>query len=305
MKTLQNIGRTLLTLAAISLFIIFFAFLGMRAKSVWEMPQPVIDVPALLSHALHDTWEYGVQLAGGDLGEVELVAGPQDVGDLLKQATLNSLGLISIALSLATVLGLGGGVLAALAKNQRRTWLVLLLTLAGIAAPAFFLALLLQSGGIWYSRHFGKALVSMGGYAWDVQHMLMPVIVLTIRPLAHLTRATFISLRDIATQDYIRTAQAKGLRPRHILWGHMLRNLMVPFLAAEAVAFRMTLGILPIVEFVFAWPGLGLRALQAVRQNLPPLFIAVALVMGLTMYLLHDLLSALNRLLDPRLRVNE
>lgn len=304
MKFYQSLGRTLLTLAVIALLIVFFSFLGMAMMAVWQEPQPVFDLPTLVQGAGRNALDYFTQIAQGDWGEVVLPQGKTKVGPLVGQALKNSLGLVAIALSLATLLGILAGMLAALAKIQQHTWVVLLFTLIGISAPAFFLAILLQNLGIMYSQWTGKALVSMGGFRWDMEHMLMPVLVLTIRPLAHITRATFISLRDIIQQDYIRTAQSKGLHQRHIIWRHALPNFLVPLLAVVAVSFRLVLGILPIVEFVFAWPGLGLRALEAVRHNQPALFIAVALVMGLTMYLLNSLVDFLNRRLDPRLRAN-
>jgi ABC-type dipeptide/oligopeptide/nickel transport system permease component len=131
--------------------------------------------------------------------------------------------------------------------------------------------------------------------------MAMPVLVLMARPLAHIARLVYISLSEIMTKDYIRTARAKGLRERGVVGIHAGLNLATSLLTAIGVSLRYSLGILPLVEFIFAWPGLGLYALTAIRRRLPLLLIAIALVFAVTMRLVDMLVKTANRAIDPTL----
>jgi peptide/nickel transport system permease protein len=142
----------------------------------------------------------------------------------------------------------------------------------------------------------------MAGFGWDFEHMLMPVLVLSARPVAYLTRAAFISLGHVMQEDYIRTAFSKGLSLRRSVIVHALNNMAVPVLTAIGVSARFSLSTLPVVEFFFAWPGIGRRLLEAINARQTPLVIALASVMGLTFLVTNLLLDIAYRMIDPRLR---
>jgi ABC-type dipeptide/oligopeptide/nickel transport system permease component len=141
----------------------------------------------------------------------------------------------------------------------------------------------------------------MAGFGWDFEHMLMPVLVLSARPLAYLTRATFLSLRQVLQEDYMRTAFAKGLSLPYSMAMHAARNAAVPVLTAVGVAVRFSLGALPVVEFFFAWPGLGRQFLQAIGAQQSSTVIALASALGLTFLLTNMVLDIVYRIVDPRL----
>jgi len=225
----------------------------------------------------------------------------EKVLNVLKTSVKNSLGLMVISLSLATILGTLLGVMAALRRRSEGAYGMLFVTMLGISIPAFLVAILLQRGGIWYTTTFGRQLVNMGGYGWDFKHVAMPILVLMARPLAHIARLVYISLSEILTKDYIRTARAKGLRERGVVGIHAGLNLATSLLTAVGVSLRYSLGILPLVEFIFAWPGLGLYALTAIRSRLPLLLIAIALVFALALHLVDMLVKTANRAIDPTL----
>jgi peptide/nickel transport system permease protein len=103
-------------------------------------------------------------------------------------------------------------------------------------------------------------------------------------------------------QDYIRTAYAKGLRLRTIVNIHVLRNLAIPVLTAIGVSLRFSLVSLPVVEFFFAWPGMGSRLLEAISERQTALVVALALALGLTFQVVNLLLDILYRVVDPRVR---
>ncbi len=298
MKILSSLGELLLKILAISLLIIFLSFLGMIMMDIWvEAPQD-FHLTEVFKEAWRLSGEYFKLLADGNLGTVMMVSGETEVAEIMKTAYTNSLGLIGIALGFAMFFGI---LMGSIAVFRGQAHLVLFLAIVGISAPTFLLAVLLQTLGIKYTLTFGERLVSMGGYAWDFEHLLMPVLVLMARPLAYITRATYVALGEIMGADYVRTAHAKGLRERRVFFGHILRNLGIPLLTAFGVSFRFTLGVLPIVEFIFAWPGVGQYALDAVQRREVILFIVVVLALGLTIQFINALLNWLNHRIDPRL----
>lgn len=302
MKFMSSIAAFLLKVLVIALLIIFLSFLGMLMMDVWLEPVQKFQFFSILRETWMRSADYVRLLAHGNLGTVMMVSGETEVAEIMKTAYTNSLGLIGIALSLAMIVGVLMGSTAALTRYRGQADLVLFLAIVGVSAPSFLLAVLLQTLGIKYTITFGERLVSMGGYAWDFEHLAMPVLVLMARPLAYMTRATYVALTEIMGADYIRTAHAKGLRERRVFFVHILRNLGISILTAFGVSFRFTLGVLPIVEFIFAWPGIGQYALDAVQRREALLFIVVVLSLGLTIQSINALLDWLNHRIDPRLR---
>lgn len=132
--------------------------------------------------------------------------------------------------------------------------------------------------------------------------MILPALVLAARPLAHLARISFVSLRDIEGEDYVRTARAKGLPKRIVLGVHEARNAAVPILTALAVSLRFSLASLPIVEYFFGWPGIGAALLDCIRTGQAEAVAGMAMAVGLTFMLVNLALDLLYRFVDPRLR---
>jgi len=289
-------------LAIMALAVIFFSYLGLDVMTARETSDAPVQLWDLTVSAGEQMVDYVSMLFDGDLGEVVLVMREEQVLDILKVSLKNSLGLLAIALSIATVIGTWIGSVAAVTRRSEGAYGMLFFTMLGISIPAFLIAILLQRGGIFYTTTFGKQLVNMGGYGWDIKHLAMPVLVLMARPLAHIARLVYISLSEILTKDYIRTARAKGLRERLVIGVHAGSNLATSLMTAFGVSLRYSLGILPLVEFIFAWPGLGLYALTAIRRKLPLLLIAIALVFALSIRLLEILVQSANRAIDPTLR---
>ncbi|MFN2189309.1 MAG: ABC transporter permease [Candidatus Promineifilaceae bacterium] len=299
---LQFIGRRLLFILLVCLLIIFFVNLGMRMIRNSEVPEPSYDLVQHSKVAFQETKGYLQRLTSGDLGSTRTDAGFVPIIDLLKQAYGNSMGLLLTALGLAILVGLPLGTAAAVTKKRSVSLPVLAFTIVGISVPAFFAALLLRTGELYFVRYTGKQLVKVAGMGWDFKHMLLPVLVLAARPLAYLTRASFLSLRSTMDEDYIRTARAKGLRERTTLYAHAVPNIAVPVLTAVGVSIRFALVALPVVEFFFVWPGIGLLMLDAINQRQVILVVTLALALGLTFLVLNLLLDIAYWLIDPRIR---
>jgi ABC-type dipeptide/oligopeptide/nickel transport system permease component len=323
---LKFIVQRLLYIALVYVLIVFFVHLGMRmayagGRSVplWQAQDRPGRAGRLIRYgerAWQDTLNTLRRVAKGDLGQVRTAAGLVPINQMVGEAYLNSVGLLLVSLVFATVCGLLIGVIAALAIGgtrgaQRVSWTrsalqrttaqaLLFLTMLGVSTPAFFAGLLLQLGELQYLDLFGRRLVRMAGFGWDFEHMLMPVLVLSTRPLAYLTRATFLALRQALQEDYMRTAFAKGLSLPYSVAMHAARNAAVPVLTAIGVAVRFSLGALPVVEFFFAWPGLGRQLLTSIGAQQSSTVIALASVLGLTFLLANMVLDIAFRVLDPR-----
>lgn len=220
-------------------------------------------------------------------------------------AFLNSMVLLGIALGGSVLVGLPLGAVAALTKKKWLAAPLLFLVLIGISTPVFFSGFLVQQIEIFYLFFFERSLVSVAGFGWDLDHMLLPLLVLSARPIAYLTRQTFIAVNRVMEENFIRTAYSKGLGQRQTVIIHALRNVAIPILTAVGVSLRFSLGSLPIVEFIFLWPGMGLRLLQAINDRQTAVVVTLTLMIGLTILGINFILDLTYRIVDPRIRDNE
>ncbi len=264
-------------------------------------------LPSAVPSAARFTADYLKGLARGDLGVIAsghraIVGTP--VTDDLGRALPKSLGLLAFALTLAALVGLILGIVAAFRRDSHFSKLLLFASVLGISTPSFFAAMLLIWFGVWLYQNTGKHLLPISGFGWDL-HLLLPALVLAARPAAAVTRLSYNALVEILESDYIRTATAKGLRPRLILLRHVLRNAGVPILTTVGVSLRFSLAVLPIVEYIFNWPGIGLRLLNSIQAQDTTAVVGMTLPLILLFVLVNLLLEALYPLVDPRLRTSE
>lgn len=300
---LRFLGRRLIYILSICILIIFAIYLGMGMANNSTVQDPSYDLVRYGQRAWAYTRNFIEDLFTGDLGQIRHeVLGRIGIGNLLADTFFKSMGLLGTALLAATILGITFGVIAALIKNKRIVLLLMMLTILGVSTPTFFAGLLLQQGELKYLDVFGRALVKMAGFGWDFKHMFMPVLVLMARPTAYLTRATFISLDHVLGEHYIQSAYAKGLFKGRVIRVHAFRNIGIPVLTAIGISLRFSLSALPVVEYFFAWPGIGLRLLEAIQQNQARLVVSFALVLGVTIQLINLALDISYRFIDPRLR---
>jgi peptide/nickel transport system permease protein len=279
--------------------IVFVIYLGMGMAVNSEANVPVFNVFNFTGEAWDQTKEFFEEIPQGDWGEFVSEAGVEQVRDIIGPSFVNSMGLLLLSLAGAIVIGSILGGLAAL--REQASLGTLTLTIIGISLPSFFVALLLQRVVIWHTQTFGRTF-SVGGFGWDYEHMLLPVLVLAARPLAYLTRSSFLSLGHIMQEDFIRTAFAKGLRRFTVVNIHALKNIAVPVLTAIGVSLRFSLGTLPVVEFFFAWPGMGYQLIHAINSRQTAVVVALAFIIGATLLTVNLMLDIIYRLVDPRLQ---
>lgn len=298
---LAFVGRRFLFVFAVAVFIVYAVSLGMRMVPNSELPEPDFDMVSHSAGAWADTEAFFSRLARGETVEIATGSGTTPLWTAVRTAYVNSMALLGIALLVAAVLGLWLGVVAARSRVAGLSLGFLTLTTIGISVPSFFAALLLQQWAIAYLNQTGTRLVSVAGFGWDLDHMLLPLIVLALRPLATITRTTFVSFKGVEQSDFMRTAYAKGLRQRRAVWLHALKNVAVPVLTAVGVSLRFSLTALPVVELFFAWPGMGMALITAINERNVSLVVALAFALGLTLLLVNLALDVAYRRLDPRL----
>ncbi|MEZ4715923.1 MAG: ABC transporter permease subunit [Caldilineaceae bacterium] len=290
------LGR-LITALAVLLAIVYIAYVGLAVAGGTAL------APAL-GQAVTETMTYVRNLLTGDLGmstAATSTRNPIAVTAVAGTLMLRSLGLLGLALALAIMIGVPLGIAAARRRQHIGADLLLLLSIVGVSAPSFFVALLLQRAAIHWTQFTGKSLLPVGGFGWDA-HIWLPALVLAARPLAQITRMTFISVSEVLAQDYIRTARGKGLQDSVTLVRHVLRNAAPPILTTAGVSLRFALSSLPVVELFFGWPGAGYMLIKGIAAGDAPLTVTLLVCFGIVFLMLNLALDLGYRLLDPRLR---
>ncbi len=288
----KRLGFGLLVLG----FIIFLSYSGL------DMARGVPSKVAVWD-GLRQTGTYilkAIQLDFGDTASGTISLLPAPIVEVIPEIVIRSLGLLGVSLVLAASFGIIIGIWVAGRRSGLST-LVLLASIIGISVPSFFAALLLQIGVIKLTQATGRAWLPTGGYGWD-KHLVLPALVLAARPLAQITRVTFVTIEEILSQDFVRTAHGKGLTPRSVMYRHIVKNAAVPVLTTVGLSFRFSLGSLPVVEYFFGWQGIGFTLLKSISQQDDNLTIALALCMGILFILVNLILDLIYPLIDPRLR---
>ncbi len=236
----------------------------------------------------------------------------REVGTIIREALPGTILLASAAILLATIGGISIGVLAALKKG---TWLdttAIFTSILGISAPSFFMAIAIAYlfGFVWT----GYTGLHMTGSWFDLDtetgqpvltlsNLILPALTLGIRPLAIIAQLTRASLLDVMQQDYIRTARAKGLSARKVIWKHGLRNALNPVLTAITGWFAELLAGAFFVEYIFGWKGLGKLTVDALEKLDFPVVMGAVLVSAGFFVVVNLIADLLYGLIDPRARI--
>jgi peptide/nickel transport system permease protein len=230
----------------------------------------------------------------GDFGQSYFFK--DSVANLIARRMPITLTLGMVGLSLALIVSIPLGILAAVRENSWMDRAVTVFTMVGQAVPSFWLALILM---ITLGLKLGLLPISGTG-TW--QHFVMPGIVLAFTAIPALTRLTRSGMIEAMASDYIRTARAKGLSRARIIFKHALRNAAVPVVSIAAVQLGFMLGGSIVIETVFALHGVGYLGWESIAKNDFPVVQAVVLVLASIYIVLTLLADILNVLLDPRLR---
>jgi len=201
------------------------------------------------------------------------------------------------ALAIALALGLLLGTFAALRRNTAADTAVIVVLVAGISIPNFAMAAFLV-----YLFAIKLGVLPVAGWGTPAQ-LILPVVVLAIPPMAYIARLTRTYMLEVLQQDYIRTARAKGLRERIVIWRHALRNTLVPLLTTVGIIFGGLLSGTFVVETIFNIPGLGRLAIDSIFARDYPVTMAIVLLFTLFYASINLLIDLLYGLIDPRIRL--
>ena len=226
--------------------------------------------------------------------------------DLVSERVVVSLPLAVIALMLSTAIAIPVGVFSASRRGRPADTISMGAAQVGVAVPNFWFALLLI-----YVFAVWLRLVPAGGFpgwtagAWPaLKALMLPAVALALPQAAILARVTRSALLEVLGEDYIRTARAKGMPRRTVLWRHALRNAMIPVLTILGLQFAFLLAGTIIIENVFYLPGLGRLIFQAITQRDLIVVESVVMLLVASVIVVNLLVDLSYALVDPRLRVN-
>jgi peptide/nickel transport system permease protein len=212
---------------------------------------------------------------------------------------------------LAFVLGTAVGVLSSRKPNGVLSQFITVLSLVGFAAPVFWMGIMLVIlfASIWPILPVSgmRAIDSSAGGIADVadvaQHLILPTVTLSLVYLAQYSRLARSSMLDVLGSDFIRTARAKGLPERVVLYKHALRNALLPVVTVLGLQFGNVLAGAILVETVFNWPGLGRLAFESVLRRDYPTILGILLFASIVVVVMNVLTDLAYRLIDPRIKV--
>lgn len=259
-------------------------------------------------------WEryvrYVARLSRGDLGYS--FAEHRPVRDAIRERALNTVVLAGAGLAVMFTLGVAIGVVQGARPGTRRDDLLSAVTLVLYSTPVFWLGLVLLlifaetlgwlpvGGAIDPVRH---AQLSFAGRVGDrALHLILPALTLGLSGAGVAARYQRGALLEVMGQDFVRAARAKGLARRTVLWRHALRNALLPTITLFGLAFPVLLSGAVLVETVFAWPGLGKFAVDAIARRDYYVVTATGIVAAVMVIIGNLLADLLYRVADPRVR---
>jgi ABC-type dipeptide/oligopeptide/nickel transport system permease component len=204
--------------------------------------------------------------------------------------------LTAAALVLALLLAIPAGITAALHRGRARDHVVGVVSLLGLSFPSFALGPILI---LLVSIKLGWLPVSGAG---DLAHLVLPAVTMGSALAAILTRMVRTSMLEELGQDYIRTARARGLSERRVVYQHALRNAMIPVLTLIGLQFGALLAGAIVTETIFSWPGIGRLTVSAISNRDYPLLQGCILAVGLTYVLVNLATDVLYMVVNPRIR---
>lgn len=216
--------------------------------------------------------------------------------------------LMGASLALSLLIAVPAGIYSALKQYSKGDYAVVTASFIGSSIPSFFLALILiyiftvklgilPSGGM-------NTLGMDGSVADTIRHMVLPVTVLAVSLAGSNIRYIRSSFLEILQQDYLRTARAKGIGYKRVIWKHAMRNALLPIVTVIGMQIPMLFGGAVIIEQVFSWPGLGLMTMTAIMGRDYPVIMGVCLLSAVVVLVSNLITDILYALVDPTIQLN-
>jgi oligopeptide transport system permease protein len=290
------IGITLL------IYFLVYALPGDPIKALGgsrPLPETVVETLRAKYHLDEPFWQQYLRYLGGLFhGDFGVDFSDRSVGAQMASRWPVTIRLGLTAWVIEVVVGIGLGIVAALRKGRWPDRVVLLFTIAVTSIPVFVLGALAQLllGVKW--KLFPVAGISAG---WPSAYFV-PAVVLAVFGLAAVSRLVRTSMLENLSADYVRTARAKGMTGRRVLWVHVMRNSMIPAVTYLAVDLGYLLGGTVVIEGLFNLPGIGQMLFAAIRAHEGPTVVGVSTVLILIFLIANVLVDVLQGWLDPRVR---
>lgn len=235
------------------------------------------------------------------------------VSDIIRETLPNTFILALVSIIFATFLGIFLGIISAIKKDSFYDRISLLFSAFGMSLPSFFAAILIGwifafilgditglnlTGNLYEIDDFGE------GYTLQLKNLILPAFTLGIRPLAIVIQLSRNSMLDVLSQDYIRTAKAKGLSFSKIIWSHALKNSLNPVITAVSGWFASLMTGVVFVEYIFGWKGLGYIIVDSLNNYDLPVVIGCVLTISMIFIVINTLVDIIYSILNPRIRLS-
>lgn len=205
--------------------------------------------------------------------------------------------LAGAALLLALCLAIPAGIVSAVRRNSAVDYVATVVALFGQSLPTFWLGIMLI---LLFSVQL-QLLPSSG--RGTLEHLILPAVTLGLFTTARITRLTRSGMLEVLSQDYIRTARAKGVSDPPVVWKHALKNAAIPIVTIVGIELGTLLGGSVITETIFAWPGVGRLSVQAIANRDYPVVQAAVFLLASTFVIVNLVVDVLYTYLDPRIRL--
>lgn len=299
----KRLGLAIVTLFGVSLiaFALVQALPGDPARTIAGLlasPEEVervrermgLDQPVVVQYQ-----RYVTNLVQGDLGISARTRQP--VAEEIAARLPNTIELAVVATVVGSILGIIGGTVAARHRNRFLDHVISIGSVMGISMPVYWLGLLLI---LLFAVNLGW-LPAAG--ADQASSIILPGVTLGLFSMALVGRMTRASMLEVLEQDYVRTAQAKGVAERNVVYRHAMRNAFIPVLTIVGIQFGSLLGGAVLTEFVFAWPGIGRLLVDSIFARDFPVVQGIIIVFALMFIAVNLLVDVLYSYVNPKIRL--
>jgi peptide/nickel transport system permease protein len=262
-----------------------------------------LDKPVYLQY-----FDWLKEIAQGNLGES--IERNMPVTDMIKERLPNTLKLAGVSLILTLLISLPLGVISAVKQNTWVDYALTLFSFIGISIPAFWLALMILfffGAELKWLPTRGMSSLDVEPGFWNqardtIEHYILPVAAVTLIGLSGYVRYQRAAMLEVLGQDYVRTARAKGVPERTVIFKHAWRNALIPIVTLLGYVLVILVEGAIVVESIFSWPGMGLMAVDALENRDYPVVMGVVLLSSLMIVLGTLLSDILYAVVDPRVR---
>ncbi len=252
--------------------------------------------------------QYGMYLGNivqGDLGKSFITK--RSVNEAILDAFPHTLALALLSVVITTIIGIPVGVISAVKQKTLLDKSVMIGAIGGVSAPNFWVGMIVLYIFIYNLRLFPMnplETISRGFWPY-LGYLILPAMVLGVRGVAIVARLTRSTLLEVVRQDYVRTARAKGVSEWYVITKHALRNALIPVITYIGMDLAFLMGGAVVTETVFAWPGLGRLAVQALRQKDIPMVLGTVLFTSTVIVIANLLTDMSYAAVDPRVKLGE